>query len=77
MYIANSIIDKAVFERASDIHIEPKETNTVARLRIDGDLREFFTLKKNTGIKIISRFKALAGLDIAEKRKPQDGAMTP
>jgi len=77
VYIANSIIDKAVFERASDIHIEPKETNTVARLRIDGDLREFFTLKKNTGIKIISRFKALAGLDIAEKRKPQDGAMTP
>lgn len=74
VYIANSIIDKAAFERASDIHIEPKETNTVVRLRIDGDLREFFTLKKNTGTKIISRFKALAGLDIAEKRKPQDGA---
>ena len=74
VYIANSIIYKAVSERASDIHIEPKETNTVVRLRIDGDLREIFTLKKNTGAKLISRFKVLGGLDIAEKRKPQDGA---
>jgi len=74
VYIANSIINKAVSERASDIHIEPKETNTVVRFRIDGDLREFFTLKKNTGAKIISRFKVIGGLDIAEKRKSQDGA---
>lgn len=73
-YIANSILDKAVSQRASDIHIEPKETNTVMRFRIDGDLMEIFTLKKNTCTKLISRFKVLGGLDIAEKRKPQDGA---
>ncbi|MBW2310142.1 MAG: Flp pilus assembly complex ATPase component TadA [Deltaproteobacteria bacterium] len=72
-YIANSILDKAVSQRTSDIHIEPKETNTVVRFRIDGDLMEIFTLKKNTGTKLISRFKVLGGLDIAEKRKPQDG----
>ncbi|MBC8391251.1 MAG: Flp pilus assembly complex ATPase component TadA, partial [Deltaproteobacteria bacterium] len=74
VYITNSIIDKAVNERASDIHIEPKKTNVVVRFRIDGDLGEFFTLKKNTGAKIISRLKVLGGLDIGEKRKPQDGA---
>ena len=73
-YIANSILDKAASQRTSDIHIEPKETKTVVRFRIDGDLTEIFTLKKNTGTKLISRFKVLGGLDIAEKRKPQDGA---
>ncbi|MBW1855927.1 MAG: Flp pilus assembly complex ATPase component TadA, partial [Deltaproteobacteria bacterium] len=74
VFIANSIIDKAVSERASDIHIEPKKTNAVVRFRIDGDLSEIFTLEKNTVSKVISRFKVLGGLDIAEKRKPQDGA---
>ncbi|MBW2664329.1 MAG: Flp pilus assembly complex ATPase component TadA, partial [Deltaproteobacteria bacterium] len=74
VHIANNIIGTAVTERASDIHIEPKENNTVVRFRIDGDLREMFRLKKNTGIKLITRFKALGGLDIAEKRKPQDGS---
>ncbi len=73
-YIANSILDKAASQRTSDIHIEPKETNTVVRFRIDGDLMEIFTLKKNTGARLISRLKVLGGLDIAEKRKPQDGA---
>ncbi len=76
IYITNSIIEKAVSERASDIHIEPKETNTVVRFRIDGDLMEFFSLKKNTADKIISRFKVVSGLDISEKRKPQDGAFS-
>ncbi len=76
IYITNSIIEKAISERASDIHIEPKETKTVVRYRIDGDLMEFFSLKKNTADKIISRFKVVAGLDISEKRKPQDGAFS-
>jgi len=74
IFIANSILDKAVSERASDIHIEPKETKAIVRLRVDGGLREIFTLKKNSCAKVISRFKVLGGLDIAEKRKPQDGA---
>ena len=76
IYITNSVIEKAVSERASDIHIEPKETNTVVRFRIDGDLMEFFSLKKNAADKIISRFKVVSGLDISEKRKPQDGAFS-
>lgn len=74
-YIANNMIVAAVQQRASDIHIEPKERNTVVRFRIDGDLREFVTLKRGTAAMLISRLKALAGLDIAERRKPQDGSL--
>ncbi len=73
VHITNSILDSAVVGRASDIHIEPKEKDTVVRFRIDGDLRDAFTLKKVTGVMVISRLKALGGLDIAEKKKPQDG----
>ncbi|MEI6613692.1 MAG: ATPase, T2SS/T4P/T4SS family, partial [Chrysiogenales bacterium] len=72
-HITNAILNKAVVERASDIHIEPKEDDTKVRFRIDGDLRNALTLKKNTGIMVISRLKVLGGLDISEKRKPQDG----
>jgi type II secretory ATPase GspE/PulE/Tfp pilus assembly ATPase PilB-like protein/DNA-binding response OmpR family regulator len=74
VYIANTMINKAVAERASDIHIEPKEEETVIRFRVDGDLRDAFAVKKNTGVMLISRLKALGGLDLAEKRKPQDGS---
>ncbi|MBN2373974.1 Flp pilus assembly complex ATPase component TadA [bacterium] len=73
--IANNIIESAITERASDIHIEPKETNVVVRFRIDGDMREYFILEKVTGIMVISRIKAISGLDITEKRKPQDGIL--
>ncbi|MBC8432565.1 MAG: Flp pilus assembly complex ATPase component TadA [Desulfobacterales bacterium] len=73
VYIANTILAKAVSEKASDIHILPKEKKTVIRYRIDGDLKEIYALKKQTGDKIISRFKVFGGLDITEKRKPQDG----
>jgi type II secretory ATPase GspE/PulE/Tfp pilus assembly ATPase PilB-like protein len=72
--ITNSILNAAVTERASDIHIEPKEEDTLVRFRIDGDLRNAFSLKKLTGVMVISRLKIIGGLDIAEKRKPQDGA---
>ncbi|HRS86093.1 MAG TPA: ATPase, T2SS/T4P/T4SS family [Syntrophales bacterium] len=75
VYVANNILYSAVKERASDIHIEPKARDTVVRFRIDGDLRDMFTLKKATGTMVISRLKALAGLDIAEKQRPQDGAV--
>jgi len=74
VYISNNIIDKAISERVSDIHLEPKEDKDVVRFRIDGDLMEFSTLKKESGERLASRFKVLAGLDIAEKRMPQDGA---
>jgi type II secretory ATPase GspE/PulE/Tfp pilus assembly ATPase PilB-like protein/DNA-binding response OmpR family regulator len=74
IYIANTMINKAVAERASDIHIEPKEEETVVRFRVDGDLKDSFALKKNTGVMLISRLKVLGGLDLAERRKPQDGS---
>ena len=74
IHITNSILNAAVAGRASDIHIEPKEDETIVRFRIDGDLRNAFSLKSKTGIMVISRLKIVGGLDIAEKRKPQDGA---
>jgi type IV pilus assembly protein PilB len=74
-YIANNMISAAANQRASDIHVEPKESNTTVRFRIDGELREFVTLNRKTAAMVISRMKALAGLDIAERRKPQDGSL--
>lgn len=73
--IAANILDTAVYERASDIHIEPKSDATVVRFRIDGDMREVYQLKHQTGLQLITRFKAQGRLDIAERRKPQDGSM--
>jgi len=73
--IANNILSSAVCERASDIHIEPKVDHTLIRFRIDGDMRDIYSLKNTTGVMLISRLKAIAGLDITEKRKPQDGAV--
>ncbi|MDO8914517.1 MAG: ATPase, T2SS/T4P/T4SS family [Coriobacteriia bacterium] len=74
-FIANNMISAAAAQRASDIHIEPKESNAVVRFRVDGDLRDFVTLNRRTASMLISRLKALAGLDIAERRKPQDGSL--
>lgn len=73
--IAGHILDSAVYERASDIHIEPKADGTVVRFRIDGDMREVYQLKTQTGLQLITRFKAQGRLDIADRRKPQDGSM--
>jgi len=71
--LTNSIIYKAISQRASDIHIEPKETGVIIRFRIDGDMRTVSSITDKTGVKIIARLKILANLDIAEKRRPQDG----
>ncbi|MDT8287001.1 MAG: ATPase, T2SS/T4P/T4SS family [Elusimicrobiales bacterium] len=73
-YIAGKLIQGAVAERASDIHIEPKDLYYLVRIRVDGDLREFTRLKKMTGGMLIARMKAMGGMDIAEHRRPQDGA---
>lgn len=72
-YISDSILFSAVTEGASDIHIEPKTDKVLVRFRVDGDMKDMFTLKKKTGAVLISRFKVLGGMDIAERRKPQDG----
>jgi type IV pilus assembly protein PilB len=75
-YITSKIIESAINDRASDIHIEPKEMFYLLRFRIDGDLKEFTKLKKETGIMVLARMKAISGLDITEKRRPQDGAFS-
>jgi general secretion pathway protein E len=60
-------------QRASDIHIEPKRNTSLVRLRIDGVLHSVYRLPKSVHGAIISRIKALSRLDMAEKRRPQDG----
>jgi type II secretory ATPase GspE/PulE/Tfp pilus assembly ATPase PilB-like protein len=73
--IANKILYAAVSERASDVHVELKKNDCVIRFRIDGDMRTMFTMKKKIGSMLIGRFKAIGDMDIAERRKPQDGAL--
>ncbi|WP_350344531.1 ATPase, T2SS/T4P/T4SS family [Proteinivorax tanatarense] len=68
----NSILEQAVTEGASDIHIEPREDNLQVRFRIDGVLHDIMTSAKNTQAVIISRLKIMANMDIAERRLPQD-----
>jgi general secretion pathway protein E len=60
-------------QRASDVHIEPKREQTIVRLRIDGLLHTIYRIPKSVHPAIISRIKGLARLDLAEKRRPQDG----
>ncbi|QDG50110.1 type II secretion system protein GspE [Persicimonas caeni] len=69
----NSLFVQAVRERASDIHIEPGEKDLTVRFRIDGVLKEIAHPPKRFHSSIITRVKIMAGLDIAEKRLPQDG----
>jgi general secretion pathway protein E len=69
----NSIIFRAVKERASDIHIEPYERQTIYRFRINGVMREILRQPLKTHAAVSSRIKVMAKLDIAEKRLPQDG----
>ncbi len=69
----NHLFQHAFEERASDIHIEPHRENTVVRFRIDGVLHLVYRLPKRLHFAITSRVKMIAGLNIAEKRRPQDG----
>ncbi|MBI1947593.1 MAG: type II secretion system ATPase GspE [Deltaproteobacteria bacterium] len=71
--LVNSLFSQAVKERASDIHIEPFETSMLVRFRVDGVLHEIIKPPKRFQNTIISRVKIMAGLNIAEKRLPQDG----
>ncbi|MDL1957476.1 MAG: Flp pilus assembly complex ATPase component TadA [Candidatus Desulfofervidus auxilii] len=72
----NTLLNKAVELRASDIHIEPEENKSRVRLRIDGILHEMDILENTFHLAVVSRIKLLSGLDIAEKRLPQDGKFT-
>lgn len=71
----NSILTDAIFKRVSDIHFEPFETLYRVRFRIDGNLIEYTQQPASFAAAIASRIKIMAKLDIAEKRRPQDGRM--
>ncbi len=73
--LVNSLLSQAIRERASDIHIEPFEKDLIARFRIDGILYNILTIQKRYQASIASRVKIMSGLNIAEKRLPQDGGM--
>ena len=69
----NSVISDAIKLKASDIHIEPQEKSLVVRYRVDGIMREIMRADRNIHAAVASRIKIMSNLDIAIKRKPQDG----
>ncbi|HPC56444.1 MAG TPA: ATPase, T2SS/T4P/T4SS family [Caldisericia bacterium] len=71
--LMNQIMTEAITSNASDIHIEPQKRYLRIRYRIDGVLRDTMNLPKNIQPGVISRVKIMANLDIAERRRPQDG----
>ena len=71
--LVNSIIERGVTERASDIHMEPRAGDMVVRMRIDGVLRQILTVPRDLMGSVISRIKVMSNLDLTEKRAPQDG----
>ncbi|MHC4412179.1 MAG: type II secretion system ATPase GspE [Planctomycetota bacterium] len=71
--LVNDILFRALQLRASDVHVHPYETKIQIRYRIDGILYDSLSLNKNVLPLIVSRIKVMAGMDIAERRMPQDG----
>ncbi|MBR4212149.1 MAG: Flp pilus assembly complex ATPase component TadA, partial [Oscillibacter sp.] len=71
--LVNSMIERAIQERASDIHIEPRESGLYVRMRIDGVMQEILTVPKDIQSSVISRIKIMSAMDISERRIPQDG----
>lgn len=71
--LLDGLLEQAIADGASDIHIEPFETGTTVRIRIDGMIQQYDRLPKSTHPLLISRIKILSNLDIAEHRLPQDG----
>lgn len=74
--LVNMLIRQAIADRASDIHIEPTETDVRVRYRIDGVLHEVMRTPKRAQAGLVSRLKIMADLNIAERRIPQDGRIT-
>lgn len=69
----NTMIEQAVLAKASDIHIEPQEKRLLIRFRVDGHLSKYMETKANLASAVASRIKFIGGMNIAEKRIPQDG----
>ncbi len=74
--LVKQMVDQAVRQRTSDIHIEPLEMNVRVRYRIDGALYERLVYANELLSAIVARIKIISGMDISEKRRPQDGRMT-
>lgn len=74
--LINNLIEAAVRNRASDIHIEPNRDNIRVRYRIDGSLREVLSYENSLYSALVTRIKIIANMDISEKRRPQDGRIT-
>ena len=71
--LVNSIIERAVTERASDVHLEPREHDLHVRMRIDGMLRTILKVPKELQASVIARLKVMGGMNTSERRIPQDG----
>ena len=74
--VVNTLVTQALRDRASDIHIEPQGDRIRVRYRIDGALREVLSLPTAMGPAVVSRIKIMAGMNIVERRRPQDGQFT-
>ncbi len=74
--LVDSLISDGIRARASDIHLEREASGVAVRHRVDGLLRNVRTLDIETGIPLVSRIKIMAGLDIADRLRPQDGRLT-
>jgi type IV pilus assembly protein PilB len=74
--LANLIIDQALRDKASDIHIQPEANRVRVRYRLDGILHDTMTVPKKAQAPLVSRIKVMADLDIAERRAPQDGRIS-
>ena len=74
--LINGVISQAIKARASDIHFEPYEDRIVVRFRVDGILREVLSQDSKISSVLISRIKIISGLDISERRLPQDGRVS-
>ena len=74
--LINGVISQAIKARASDIHFEPYEDRIVIRFRVDGILREVISQDSKISSVLISRIKIISGLDISERRLPQDGRVS-
>lgn len=74
--LVNSFLNRAVVERASDIHLEPREKELVVRIRIDGILHSILSVPADLQLSVISRIKVIGGMNTTEHRIPQDGRAT-
>lgn len=71
--LVNELLEQAILEKASDIHLQPQKNHLRVRFRIDGTLYDKKTIEKELERQVISRFKVMAGMDVADSRRPQDG----